>query len=214
MKANWDLLITVVLIFTCITTPARLAFVEQDTTSWTIVKWTVDFLFLIDIILVFNSAYQNDDFQIIEDRSKIAQEYISGWFLFDVFAIIPFSELASLRKDEDSSGQKGELNEMVRLAKIGRLYKLIKLTKLLRVFKIVKDRNRFLKQVKNIIKLGNGFERLMFITLVFLMITHITACLWIFFASFEENYEGTWMEGDYAEMPGGEQYLVSFYWTV
>jgi hypothetical protein len=64
------------------------------------------------------------------------------------------------------------------------------------------------------VKLGYGFERLMFLTLLFLMITHIVACLWVFFASFKENYEGTWMEGDIAEMSANDQYLTSFYWTV
>ena len=155
-----------------------------------------------DIILIFNSAYQNDDFEVIDYRTQIAKEYLSGWFFFDVFAIIPFAELLSIGQEKNS--QKGELSEMVRLAKLGRLYKLIKLTKLLRILKVVKDKNRFLKQVKNIIKLGHGFERLMFITMVFLMITHITSCLWIFFASFEEDYEGTWMADGYADMPSSD----------
>lgn len=102
----------------------------------------------------------------------------------------------------------------MRLAKIGRLYKLIKLTKLLRILKIVKEKSKLLKYVRETVKLGYGFERLLFLTLLFLMITHIVACLWVFFASFKENFEGTWMEGDVAEMPDNEKYLTSFYWTV
>lgn len=46
------------------------------------------------------------------------------------------------------------------------------------------------------------------------MITHIVACLWVFFASFSEDYVDTWMEGDTAEMSGSDQYLTSFYWTI
>lgn len=46
------------------------------------------------------------------------------------------------------------------------------------------------------------------------MVTHIVACLWVFFASFKDDYEDTWMEGGLSEMKASHQYLVSFYWTV
>ena len=46
------------------------------------------------------------------------------------------------------------------------------------------------------------------------MVTHIVACLWVFFAGFSEDYKNTWMEGEFSEMSAKEQYLVSFYWTV
>ena len=64
------------------------------------------------------------------------------------------------------------------------------------------------------VQLGLGFERLAFLTLAFLMVTHIVACLWVFFASFADDYENTWMEGGLSDMSTGNQYLVSFYWTV
>jgi voltage-gated potassium channel Kch len=101
------------------------------------------------------------------------------------------------------------------LAKIGRLYKLIKLTKLLRVLKIVKERSKLLKYVREVVKLGYGFERLVFMTLIFFLLTHVIGCLWVFFASFADDYENTWMEaGDYVGIPPSKLYLQSFYWTV
>lgn len=56
-KANWDLFITLILVYTCVATPARIAFSTEDTVGWAIVRWLVDFLFLVDIIIIFNSAY-------------------------------------------------------------------------------------------------------------------------------------------------------------
>ena len=50
----------------------------------------MDFIFGIDIIVVFFSAYYNEDFKIIDDRAAIAREYVKGWFLLDFVAIIPF----------------------------------------------------------------------------------------------------------------------------
>ena len=89
-KANWDLFVTIILVFTCITTPARMAFVEKDSTGWVAVRWVIDIVFLLDIIIIFFSAYYDEDFRTIDDRKTIAKTYIWSWFFLDVFAIIPF----------------------------------------------------------------------------------------------------------------------------
>lgn len=98
----------------------------------------------------------------------------------------------------------GNVNNLVRLAKISRIAKMIKLTKLLRILKVIKQRNQLLKYVKEFIKMGYGSERLMLILLIFILIAHIITCLWIFSASFADEYEGTWMEGEYAEMESSD----------
>jgi hypothetical protein len=71
-KNNWDLFITLILIYTCVATPARMAFAEHDTIGWIIVKWVVDALFLMDIIITFNSAILDEDYRTIEERKEIA----------------------------------------------------------------------------------------------------------------------------------------------
>ena len=90
IKANWELFITIILVWTCIATPARIAFTTEDTTGWAIVKWVTDILFLVDIIIVFFSATQDDDFRTCDDRKQIAKDYLFGWFFLDLFAIVPF----------------------------------------------------------------------------------------------------------------------------
>ena len=63
-KANWDLFITIVLVWTCILTPARIAFDTDDDIEpgFETLRWIVDFFFLVDIVINFNTAYQNEDF--------------------------------------------------------------------------------------------------------------------------------------------------------
>ena len=58
------------LLYTCITTPARIAFDNDNDieVGWETIRWIVDFLFLIDIVVNFNTAYQDDDFKTIDDR--------------------------------------------------------------------------------------------------------------------------------------------------
>ena len=72
----WSLFITLVLIFACCVTPFRIAFVPEDSTTWKFINTAVDFMFLIDIIIIFNTAYQNDNFEIIDDRKKISCLYV------------------------------------------------------------------------------------------------------------------------------------------
>ena len=186
-KANWDLFITLVLVYTCVATPARIAFSTEDTVGWATVRWLVDFFFLVDIIIIFFSAYQDEDFKTIDNRNVIACAYIQSWFFLDVFAIIPFSSILE-SSGSSGNGSQENLNDLARLAKIGRLYKLIKLTKLLRILKIVKERSKLLKYVRELVKLGYGFERLAFMTIAFLLICHIIACLWVFFATFSDDF--------------------------
>ena len=95
-KSNWDSLITFVLIFTCMVTPYRIAFVENDDLPWKIVNNGIDAMFLLDMILCFLSAYYTDEFELIEDRGEIAKNYIMGWFIIDILAIFPFEHIIHL----------------------------------------------------------------------------------------------------------------------
>lgn len=130
IKTYWDILFFIILVFTCISMPYRIAFVETDTFSWEILNAIIDVFFGIDIILTFNSAYYNDNFILIDDRKTITRDYIKSWFLIDLIAIVPFDKILI--------GTGGDFNDMVRLARMGRLYKLVKLIKLLRFFKLMK----------------------------------------------------------------------------
>jgi hypothetical protein len=60
-KANWDIFMTLILILTCIITPLRLAFgEEEEPLGWVIFMYSIDFMFLIDILVIFNTAYYDE----------------------------------------------------------------------------------------------------------------------------------------------------------
>lgn len=92
-KANWDSFMTFVLIFTCVVTPLRIALDESESVGWNMANYIIDGLFLVDIIVIFNTAYYDDDFSIVEDRGQIAKDYVTSWFLIDLVAILPFELL-------------------------------------------------------------------------------------------------------------------------
>jgi len=121
----------------------------------------------------------------------LAQNYLKGWFTVDVLAIFPFEQILNA----------SSVNGLVRLAKIGRLYKLVKLTRLLRVLKIMANKGKIMKKISDLIKLGPGFERLIFFLVFSLVLMHITACLWIILPQFTDDcvmvkniLTGSWLE--------------------
>ena len=74
----WDLAISILLLITCTTTPFDLAFSQEIAhVKWyTIVRNTIDILFAIDIVVIFNTAFEDDTLEIIDDRCQIAKDYI------------------------------------------------------------------------------------------------------------------------------------------
>jgi len=134
----------------------------------------VDVFFFVDLVLNFFFAFYDKDFEIVEDRKKIAKSYLRSWFWVDLFAVLPFDLFLHF----------GDFNGMSRILKLPKLYRLIKMTRLVRILKIVKERNKLVKYLQEILKIGVGFERLLFFILLFFVLSHIVACLWIFASRF------------------------------
>jgi hypothetical protein len=165
--------LVLVLIFSSLMSPYRLAFVEEDDTKWKIINTFVDLCFTIDIFIVFNTAYYDDDYQIVDQRSEIAKTYLKGWFIIDIGAVMPFELIF---------GSIGTYNGLIKIARIGRLYKLLKLTRMLRVFKFLKKQNTFLKYVNSFLNLTSGFERIFLFLCGFFLMCHLVGCIWVLLA--------------------------------
>ena len=56
-----------------------------------VVNIIVDSLFLVDMIIIFNSAYVGIDLSFVDDRCLIARNYLQGWFWIDLVSILPFN---------------------------------------------------------------------------------------------------------------------------
>lgn len=76
-KQYWDLFITLILLISCIIVPYRIAFGEiEEPLQWKMINYSIDSFFTIDIILIFNSAYHDSEYRIVEDRKVIAKKYL------------------------------------------------------------------------------------------------------------------------------------------
>ena len=45
--------------------------------------------FIIDIVIVFHSAYYDEQFRFICDRREIAKNYLKCWFWIDLISCVP-----------------------------------------------------------------------------------------------------------------------------
>jgi len=71
----------------------------------------IDFMFLIDIFITFNTEYMGENYEIETNRKKISINYLKGWFTIDIVSIIPFDEFLTSSK----------YNKLARVARVGRL---------------------------------------------------------------------------------------------
>ena len=80
---------TMILLTTCFKTPYDIAFIN-DPPMWNkIIDYVIDFLFLLDIIIIFNTAFYDDDIELVDSRKTIFLTYFKGWFFIDLFSCIP-----------------------------------------------------------------------------------------------------------------------------
>jgi hypothetical protein len=81
----------VIIVFLSISVPYRIAFEDVAPPPWFYADTVLDFLFIIDMILNFFTAIENDNGEIIIERKRIILTYIKGWFLIDLSSSIPIS---------------------------------------------------------------------------------------------------------------------------
>ena len=88
-KRTWNLIIALLLVYTAVFVPIRVAFFDEVSTFVLILETMVDSVFIADIVLTFFTAIEK--LNTIEVRhSKIASEYLKSWFWFDLVASIPW----------------------------------------------------------------------------------------------------------------------------
>lgn len=77
-KSIWDIIMTLVLLGACIATPLQIAFSNEKITNLldNPVSFGIDCLFFLDIILIFNTAYYNEEMEMIQDRKSIMNNYL------------------------------------------------------------------------------------------------------------------------------------------
>ncbi|XP_075164882.1 potassium voltage-gated channel seizure isoform X2 [Haematobia irritans] len=164
-KAVWDWVILILVMYTAIFTPYVAAFLlgEQDYQRRTnkyinsdpivIVDLIVDVTFIVDILINFRTTFVNGQDEVVSHPGRIAVHYLSGWFLIDLVAAIPF-DLLLVGSDTDETTT---------------LIGLLKTARLLRLVRVARKIDRYSEY---------GAAVLVLLMATFVLIAHWLACIW------------------------------------
>ncbi|XP_070134817.1 potassium voltage-gated channel unc-103 isoform X2 [Drosophila bipectinata] len=164
-KAVWDWVILILVMYTAIFTPYVAAFLlgEQDyqrrnnkyinSDPIVIIDLIVDVTFIVDIIINFRTTFVNGQDEVVSHPGRIAVHYLSGWFLIDLVAAVPF-DLLLVGSDTDETTT---------------LIGLLKTARLLRLVRVARKIDRYSEY---------GAAVLILLMATFILIAHWLACIW------------------------------------
>lgn len=101
----------------------------------------IDITFGIDIIINFITAYEDLDGRYEVRLKKIAINYITGFFIFDVLATFPFQQVVIFINEFSidisiENSQRVDANSLLRIVRLQRLQRLTRITRLVKLFSI------------------------------------------------------------------------------
>eukprot|EP01083_Nonionella_stella_P149628 475533_1 len=210
-RLSWDILVMMLLIWTCIEVPFTLAFniVLTLDDPFGVCALLIDCLLLLDVYLNFRTAYfdRYNPFQLITNPSEIGAQYVKTWFLLDLLTSIPFEFLVPTTN-----------NDATRILKLLRIFRLLRLLKLLRFLRMMKVFNNMLRGIltRTVVMV------LKCVRIICLMIltAHYVSCLWWFFGRESlAYYDESWIQNEKWNMLDADttitqQYIKSFYFSV
>jgi hypothetical protein len=133
------MVVVILLIYTAIFVPYKVAFVEEPSKSDKVIDYLIDILFTIDIFVNFMSGYEDEEEgKVVKNIRLNALGYLKSWFFPDVLACIPFG---LIMPDNSAKGGNNSAStaKLVRLARLPRLYRLIRIIRMLKMIKIMKN---------------------------------------------------------------------------
>jgi hypothetical protein len=93
--------------------------------------------------------------------------YLKSWLILDIISVIPLDLMASY----------GGTNRFTRMSRVGKIYRIVRLTKMFRLLKLMSQKNRIVRIINTALKFSIALERLAYIITMFIISTHITACI-------------------------------------
>ena len=86
------------LMYVAVIMPFIISFVDETQGFLKLLESFIDIVFIIDMVLNFFVAYQEED-ELVTSNKKIALHYLKGWFLCDLVASLPTSQIVDLIVD-------------------------------------------------------------------------------------------------------------------
>ena len=151
----------------------------------------LDFVFLIEVVAIFNKPVYDVNQHLVTDRKVIALKYLKGWFILDIIALMPISyikmksEFLPRTKDDIMNTITGNFNS------VPRFYKLMLGLKFVRVRR-VKEYLQFILK-KSALRIQAQAIIITFCTLAFFL--NLIGCIWRGLADGNLKTNASWLRG-------------------
>eukprot|EP00742_Colponemidia_sp_Colp-10_P004514 GILJ01004818.1.p1 GENE.GILJ01004818.1~~GILJ01004818.1.p1 ORF type:complete len:942 (-),score=125.81 GILJ01004818.1:71-2896(-) len=206
-RGLWNVFISTLLLYTAVIVPYTVCFIDQEDYGWFVADNVINAVFFADILVTFVSAYIDNAGVIVTEPKRIIQRYLTGWFLLDLIACIPFDVIIN-----GSAGSTGYHN-FVRLARLPRLYRLIRLTRVMKMMRVVRESSWFARFCDNF-QFNSGIVRLYTFMFTVLFSLHMAGCIWFLMAKLNDFTADTWVyRAGLLDADNYSLYLASIYWA-
>ena len=180
-KKCWDNLILLMLGYILIVSPYRISF-NNNSSMLNFIDSTNDYIFMLDLLINFISAYEDDQGKLIYHRPMIIKSYFFGWFFIDFISSIPINSIFGYFKIDIAAF--GTLNNLVKVIKIARILRINKFQKNESVQKINLIEYNFIKYL-NKFQINNQIRLYLKMILILFIFLHISGCCWHYIAYLE-----------------------------
>jgi Ion transport protein len=217
----WDVFVGFSILYSMIFIPFSIGFMSDshETIIQKSLNVTVDSIFLMDILITFQTPYVCRTTSIlVTDRIAIAKNYISFWFFIDFAASGPVDYIAQSVVESTLVASNGSHVSSVKLLRILRLARLAKL------FRILRSQN--MKDLLERFRISPSVMIVALLIFQIFLIAHILSCFWFFIATDLVtgdkssnnpdllNLNPTWtVVYGCDQYDTGSQYIISLFWT-
>ena len=219
---NWDIVMTLCLVFTAFVTPYEVALLEARVDILFCINRLLDLLFMLDLLLQFvlvvpdkaNSLTSTDKRAgWIVSPSKIAARYLRGWFPIDLLSVtVGMSDIVQVAGILDAA----DLSKL-RVLRVLRVLRLIKLLRLLRA-------SRIIKRWEMRLAINYSLLSIVFNLVAMCLVSHWLACVWVLQARLVDDPLSSWLGANsyVTELEDGSHeyadspliYAASLYWSI
>jgi len=172
----WDFVFFICLLYELWSTPLDFAFNVEDTPlAQQVVGNIVAVVFVVDILVNFNTGYIDGD-RVIMRRRAIASNYFFGWFWIDVLATVPDIIMAGVMSFYDQFSS-------IRILRTMKFYKLLKALRLVRSLRLLRTQSMANKVLGHFNMSSNSMfaGQLVQGHIMLIILIHFNAVLWAAF---------------------------------
>eukprot|EP00359_Climacostomum_virens_P000024 CAMPEP_0204896630 /NCGR_PEP_ID=MMETSP1397-20131031/275_1 /ASSEMBLY_ACC=CAM_ASM_000891 /TAXON_ID=49980 /ORGANISM="Climacostomum Climacostomum virens, Strain Stock W-24" /LENGTH=636 /DNA_ID=CAMNT_0052064271 /DNA_START=244 /DNA_END=2154 /DNA_ORIENTATION=+ len=208
-KEIWNVFINTLLLYTVTIMPFTMAFYDiKPYSTWWYFDVFVDFTFVLDFLINFNTGFYDSEGELVLNRNAIARNYASSWLFLDFFATFPCVVSNFL-----SDNEVGDYNWLIRLARTPRLYRVLRISRLLKIMKNYKS-TVLIERLQDLLKINIAIFRAMTFTILMMIVIHNISCFWYYSAKVDGFNPDTWVVRNHlTEEDTGTLYLACLYWT-